>query len=132
MQYTDITSRALTYLLQAPHLHIDMTEAIYRGLAEILYAQPDGVLLRLRAPWNGSTFLYECSAATPERSATLLEQLEPHVPLVAHQEYTVTQYEALRPCKASGPPSRPRRETWRWRSGRWIWETCLLCWRTTT
>lgn len=98
MQYTDITSRALTYLLQAPHLHIDMTEAIYRGLAEILYAQPDGVLLRLRAPWNGTTFLYECSAATPERSAVLLGQMELQVPLVAHQDYTVAQYEALRPC----------------------------------
>ena len=49
MQYTDITSRALTYLLRSPHLHIDMTEAIYRGLAEICCAQPDGVLLRLRA-----------------------------------------------------------------------------------
>ena len=36
MQYTDITSRALTYLLRSPHLHIDMTEAIYRGLAEML------------------------------------------------------------------------------------------------
>ena len=80
MQYTDITSRALTYLLRSPHLHIDMTEAIYRGLAELLYAQPDGVLLRLRAPWNGRTFLYECSAATPERSAALLEQLVPNVP----------------------------------------------------
>ena len=44
MQYTDITSRALTYLLRSPHLHIDMTEAIYRGLAEICCAQPDGVL----------------------------------------------------------------------------------------
>ena len=75
MQYTDITSRALTYLLRSPHLHIDMTEAIYRGLAEICCAQPDGVLLRLRAPWNGRPFLYECSAATPERSAALLEQL---------------------------------------------------------
>ena len=57
MQYTDITSRALTYLLRSPHLHIDMTEAIYRGLAEICCAQPDGVLLRLRAPWNGRPFL---------------------------------------------------------------------------
>ena len=45
MQYTDITSRALTYLLRSPHLHIDMTEAIYRGLAEICCAQPDGRLL---------------------------------------------------------------------------------------
>ena len=98
MQYTDITSRALTYLLRSPHLHIDMTEAIYRGLAEICCAQPDGVLLRLRAPWNGRPFLYECSAATPERSAALLEQLEPNVPLVAHQEYTATQYQALHPC----------------------------------
>ena len=78
MQYTDITSRALTYLLRSPHLHIDMTEAIYRGLAEICCAQPDGVLLRLRAPWNGRPFLYECSAATPERSAALLEQLGMH------------------------------------------------------
>ncbi len=98
MQYTDITSRALTYLLRSPHLHIDMTEAIYRGLAEICCAQPDGVLLRLRAPWNGRPFLYECSAATLERSAALLEQLEPNVPLVAHQEYTATQYQALHPC----------------------------------
>ena len=32
MQYTDITSRALTYLLRSPHLHIDMTEAIYREI----------------------------------------------------------------------------------------------------
>ena len=56
------------------------------------------VLLRLRAPWNGRPFLYECSAATPERSAALLEQLEPNVPLVAHQEYTATQYQALHPC----------------------------------
>lgn len=98
MQYTDITSRALTYLLKAPELHIDMTEAIYRGLAEILYAQPDGVLLRLRAPWNGTDFLYECSAATSERSAAFLAELGPHIPLVAHQEYTATQYQALRPC----------------------------------
>lgn len=86
---TDITSRALTYLLREPNLHIDMTEAIYRGLADILYAEPDGVLLRLRAPWNGSDFLYELSAATPERSTLLLEQLERTVPFVAHQEHTV-------------------------------------------
>ena len=123
MQYTDITSRALTYLLNAPQLHIDMTEAIYRGLAEILYAQPDGVLLRLRAPWNGSPFLYECSAATPERSAALLEQLEPQVPLVAHQAYTAAQYEALRPCTTqrclqgqwpslTPPALRPEVEIW--------------------
>lgn len=37
MIYTDVTSRALTYLLKRPGLHIDMTESIYRGLAEIRY-----------------------------------------------------------------------------------------------
>lgn len=99
MIFSDITSRALTYLLKAPQLHIDMTEAIYRGLAELCYGEADGVLLRLRAPWNGSTFLYELSAATPERSAALLEQLEPQVPLVAHQGFTLEQAQARWHCK---------------------------------
>ena len=53
MIYTDITSRALTYLLKRPGLHIDMTEAVYRGLGEILYAEPDGVLLLVHAKGDG-------------------------------------------------------------------------------
>lgn len=100
MIFSDITSRALTYLLKDPKLHIDMTEAIYRGLAEICYGEPDGVLLRLRAPWNGNTFLYELSAATPERSAALLEQLEPGVPFVAHQAFTLEQAQRRWDCKS--------------------------------
>ena len=113
MQYTDITSRALTYLLRSPHLHIDMTEAIYRGLAEICCAQPDGVLLRLRAPWNGRPFLYENSWNPMSHWSLTRNTRRPNIkPCIPASPNAV--------CKASGPPLRRRHGIRKWRSGHWI------------
>lgn len=85
MIYTDITSRALTYLLQRPGLHIDMTEAVYRGLGEILYAEPDGVLLLVHDKGDGAPASYQLSADTWETAEKLLPLMNRSIPIAAHQ-----------------------------------------------
>lgn len=85
MIYTDITSRALMNLTKRPGLHIDMTEALYRGLAEVLYAEADGVLQLVRRDRDGKPVLYQISADTPETAARLAIQLELRIPVVTHQ-----------------------------------------------
>lgn len=85
MIYTDITSRALTYLLKRPGLHIDMTEAVYRGLGEILYAESDGVLLLVHAKTTGAPVCYQLSADTWETAEKLLPLMMQAVPTVVHQ-----------------------------------------------
>lgn len=90
MIYTDTTSRALTYLLKKSGLHIDMTETIYRGLGEILYAEPDGVLLLAHNKATGAPILYQHSAASSETSEKLLPLIKKPLPVVAHQNYGVS------------------------------------------
>lgn len=85
MRYSDVTSRALIYLQRQPGLHTDMTEAIYRGQAEILYAEGDGVFQLIHAEKTGAPVLYQLSADTPERAERVLEQMEHSLPVVAHQ-----------------------------------------------
>lgn len=89
MIYTDVTSRALSYLLKEPDLHIDMTEAIYRGLGEICYAERDGVLLLIRAKTTGAPLLYEISVSNRETGARLFPQMPKPIPIVAHQAWEV-------------------------------------------
>ena len=89
MIYTDITSRALTYLLKRPGLHIDMTETVYRGLGEILYAEPDGVLLLVHAKTTGAPVLYQISADAQETVEKLLPLMTQALPIVAHQRCCV-------------------------------------------
>ena len=91
MIYSDITSRALIYLQRQPGLHVDMTEAVYRGQAEILYAEGDGVLQMVRGTQNGAPVLYQLSADTPETAASLMEQVEKAekpLPVVTHQPWS--------------------------------------------
>lgn len=85
MIYTDITSRALTYLLKRPGLHIDMTETVYRGLGEILYAEPDGVLLLIHNKADGAPVSYQLSADTRETAEKLLSLMKHSIPIAAHQ-----------------------------------------------
>lgn len=85
MIYSDVTSRALIYLQQQPGLHTDMTEAIYRGQAEILYAERDGVFQMVRAEKTGAPVLYQISADAPETAERVLERMEHSLPVVAHQ-----------------------------------------------
>lgn len=110
MIYTDITSRALTYLLKRPGLHIDMTEAVYRGLGEILYAEPDGVLLLVHAKGDGGAVLYQLSADTLETAKKLLPLMTQAVPIVAHQAccveaVTAGQEYVVSPCVQAMWPS---------------------------
>ncbi len=86
MIYSDTTSRALTYLLKQPGLHIDMTEAIYRGLGEILYAERDGVLVLIRAQTTGTPLLYQQSVTSAECGEKLIPLMKESIPIVAHQE----------------------------------------------
>ena len=94
MIYTDVTSRALTYLLKRPGLHIDMTESIYRGLAEIRYAEPDGVLQLVHAHSTGAPVLYQLSADTREAAEKLLPliTLELGDLPVVEQHYDLIEY----------------------------------------
>ena len=85
MIYSDITSRALIFLQKRPGLHTDMTEAIYRGQAEILYAEGDGVLQLVRGEKTGAPVLYQLSADTPETAERVLNRMEHSLPVVTHQ-----------------------------------------------
>ena len=85
MIYTDITSRALMNLTKRPGLHIDMTEALYRGLAEVLYAETDGVLQLVHREGDGKPVLYQFSADTVETAQRLAPRLELRLPIVTHQ-----------------------------------------------
>lgn len=123
MIYTDVTSRALTYLLKRPGLHIDMTESIYRGLAEIRYAEPDGVLQLVHAHSTGAPVLYQLSADTREAAEKLLPLITLKIPVVAHQACCVEAVTARRDQLVSSciqalwptfapPPANPAVEIW--------------------
>ena len=123
MIYTDVTSRALTYLLKRPGLHIDMTESIYRGLAEIRYAEPDGVLQLVHAHSTGAPVLYQLSADTREAAEKLLPLITLEIPVVAHQACCVEAVTARRDQLVSSciqalwptfapPPANPAVEIW--------------------
>lgn len=123
MIYTDVTSRALTYLLKRPGLHIDMTEAVYRGLGEILYGESDGVLLLIRAKDSGAPVLYQFSADTREAAEKLLPLMTQRLPVIAHQACCVESVTSRRQMAVSSciqarwpsfnPPSAtPQVEIW--------------------
>lgn len=130
MIYTDVTSRALTYLLKRPGLHIDMTESIYRGLAEIRYAEPDGVLQLVHAHSTGAPVLYQLSADTREAAEKLLPLITLKIPVVAHQACCVEAVTARRDqlvsscIQALWPTFAPPPAIRRWKSGPWTWEIC--------
>ena len=101
MIYTDITSRALAYLLKRPGLHIDMTEAVYRGFGEILYAEPDGVLILVRAKATGAPVLYQLSADTLETAKKVMPLMTHAIPIVVHQACCVEAITAQRQMTVS-------------------------------
>lgn len=71
--------KALRYLNRDYLLNIDLIEGINRGLCDILYADGDGVLLRMK---DGGVHMV--SSDTAEKTLELLEKFKPQV-LVLHQ-----------------------------------------------
>lgn len=71
--------KALRYLNRDYLLNVDLIEGINRGLCDILYADGDGVLLRMK---DGG--VYMISSDTAEKTLELLEKFKPQV-LVLHQ-----------------------------------------------
>ena len=69
---------AYEYLLGDPLLHMDMTEALRRGDAELKYADSDGVLM-----YNKRTGEYLASADNKETAKELMELAE-YMPMTAH------------------------------------------------
>lgn len=126
MQYTDITSRALTYLLRSPYLHIDMTEAIYRDWQRSAAPSRTECCCACAPPGMGAPS--SMSAPPPPQSGAppCWNSWNP----MSHWSLTRnTRRPNIKPCipaspnavcKASGPPLRRQHGIRRWRSGRWI------------
>ena len=73
--------QALRYLNKNPLLHVSMTEPIHRGQAEILKADAQGVLLKIR-----TEDILMLSADTPEKGMALLSDLTEIPTIIVHQE----------------------------------------------